>query len=155
MNQAAVRRLLNPGEQNMRGFRTSTRRRRNSWWEILQLRPIRGRRNSWWENLQLRQQRARLSRERSVRKMNEQAERETRHYGSPTPTWLLREGQLPACETQVAPAVPNSAVDTHRAIYEGPNIPSVLMRSEIQTLTTYQYPTIIPLFQAGRSSSTS
>ena len=127
MNQAAVRRLVNPGEQNMTRFGTSIRRR----------------------------QRARLDRERSVREMNEQVGRETRHNGTPTPTWSLREGQLPACETQVAPAVPNSEVDTLRAMYEGPNIPSVLMRSEIQTLTTYQYPAIIPLFLAGRSSSSS
>ena len=111
MEQTALRRLVNPREQNMASLGPSRRRRRNSRWE---------------RRVQLRRQRARLDRERSVREMNEQAERETRHNAAPTPTWLLREGQRPAaCDTQVAPEVPNCTKDTDRAINGGPNIPTV------------------------------
>lgn len=132
MNQAALRGVLNPGEQNMTRFGTSRRRRRNS----------------WWENVQLRRQRARLDRERSVREMNEQVERETRHNAAPTPTWLLREGQLPVCQTQVTPEVANCTRDTDRAINEGPNIPTVCPYGErdadIHYLPISNYNSLVP-----------
>lgn len=132
MNQAGLRRLLNPGEQNMTRFDTPRRRRRNS----------------WWEKVQLRRQRARLDRERSVREMNEQVERETRHNAAPTPTWLLRDGQLPACKAQVTPEVPNCTRDTDRAINEGPNIPTVCpcveRDSEIHYLPISSYNSLVP-----------